>query len=85
MNYINRFQNSQYLSVPVGNTSSEDQLMHTSLDNFRQGGKYSVQIASHQAELRRDEKSTDQRSLSISSLHTVYINIDSSSGCGRNS
>ena len=68
MNYIKRFQNAQDLSVSVGNTYSEDQLMHTFLDNFHQGGKYSAQIASHQVELRREENFTDQKSLSISSL-----------------
>ena len=85
MKYINRFQNAQALSVSVRNTYSEDQLMHTFLDNFHQGGKYSAQIASHQAELRREETFTDQNSLSISSLQTDYLNIDSSSGCVRNS
>ena len=59
--------------------------MHTFMDNFHQGGKYSAQIASHQAELRREEKITYQKSLSISSLQTDYLNLDSSSGCGRNS
>ena len=59
--------------------------MHTFLDNFHQGGKYSAQIASHQAEFRREEKFTDQKSLNISSLQTDYLNIDSSSGFGRNS
>ena len=49
INYINRFQNAHYLSVSVGNSYSEDQLMHTFLDNFHQGRKYSSQIASHQA------------------------------------
>ena len=58
--------------------------MHTLLDNFHQGRKYSAQIYSHQADLRREEKSTDQKSLNISSLHTDYINIDSISGSGRN-
>ena len=52
-NCIKRFQNEHALSVSVGNSYSEDQLMHTFLDNFEQGGKYSAQIASHQAELRR--------------------------------
>ena len=52
MNYIKRFQNAQDLSVSVRNTYSEDQLIHTFLDNFHQGGKYSAQIANHQAELR---------------------------------
>ena len=49
MNYINIFQNSQALSVSVGNSYYEDQLMHISLDKFHQGGKYTAQIASHQA------------------------------------
>ena len=53
MNYIKIFQNSLALSVLVVNTYSEDKLMHTFLDNFHQGGKYSSKIASHKAELRR--------------------------------
>ena len=32
MNYIKRFQNSQALSLLVGNTHSEDQLMHTFME-----------------------------------------------------
>ena len=60
INYIKRFQNAHALSVSVGNSYSEYQLMHTFLDNFQQGGKYSAQIASHQAELRREEKFTDK-------------------------
>ena len=67
------------------NSYSEDQLMHTFLDNFHQGRKYSAQISSRQAELRREERFTDQKSLSISSLHTGYLNLDSRSGFGRNS
>ena len=83
---MKRFQNSHALSVSVGNSYSEDQLMHTFLDNFHQGGKYSAQIASHQAELRREEKFTDQKSLNISSLQTDYLNLDSSSsGSSRHS
>ena len=38
INYINIFQNAHSLSVSVGNNYSEDQLMHTFLDNFQQGG-----------------------------------------------
>ena len=68
INYIKRFQNTQALSVSVGNSYYEDQLMHTFLDNFHQSRKYSAQIASHQAEFRREEKFTDQKSLNISSL-----------------
>ena len=37
INYINRFQNAHTLSVLVGNSYSEDQLMNTFLDNFHQG------------------------------------------------
>ena len=86
INYITRFQNAHALSVSVGNSYSEDQLMQTFLDNFHQGGKYSAQIASHQAELRREEKFTDQKSLNISSLQTDYLNLDiSSSGTSRHS
>ena len=48
MNYINRFQNAQDLSVSVVNSYYEDQLMHIFLDNFHQGGKYIAHIASHQ-------------------------------------
>ena len=84
MNYIKRFQNVQDLSVLKGNTYSEYQLIHTFLDNFHQDGKYYSQVASHQAELRREENCTDQKYLSISSLQTDYLNIDSSSGCGIN-
>ena len=49
INYIKRFQNAQALSVSVENSYSEDQIMHTFLDNFHQSGKYSAQLASHQA------------------------------------
>ena len=38
INYLKRFQNAYYLSVSVGNSYSEDQLMHTFLGNFHQGG-----------------------------------------------
>ena len=56
------------------------------MDNFYEGGKYSAQIASHQAEMRREEKFTDQKSLNISSLQTDYLNFDSSSsGSSRHS
>ena len=34
MNNIKIFQNAQDLSVSVGNSYSEDHLMHTFLDNF---------------------------------------------------
>ena len=60
MNYINIFQNEQALSVSVGNTYPEDKMMHKFMYNFHQGGKYSAQIDSHQAELRREERFTDK-------------------------
>ena len=58
--------------------------MHTFMDNFHQVEKNSAQIASHQAELRREEKFTNKKSLSISSLQTDYLNLESSSGFGIN-
>ena len=73
------------MSISVGNSYSEYQLMHAFLDNFYQGGKNSAPIDSHQEELRRKETFTDQRSLNISFLQTDYQNLDSSSGFGRNS
>ena len=57
--------------------------MHIFLDNFHQDGKNSAQIGIHQAELRREEKFTDQKSLSISSLQSDYLNIDRRSDCGK--
>ena len=39
INYIKKFENAHASSVLVGNSYSEDQLMHTFLDNFQQGGK----------------------------------------------
>ena len=53
MNYIKIFQNIEALSVSVRNSYSEDQMMHTFWDNFSLDIKYSDQIASYQAELRR--------------------------------
>ena len=52
--------------------------MHTFLDNFQQSGKYSAQLDSHQAELRREQKHPDQKCLKLSSLQTEYLNLDSS-------
>ena len=84
MNYILRIHNSQALSVSVGKSYSDDQSMHIFWDNFLQGGKYTSQIASHQAELRREGKFTYQKYLSITYLQTEYLNLKSSSGSGRN-
>ena len=55
MNYIKRFQNAEVLLVSVGNSYSEDQIMHTFIDNFQQGGKYSALISSNREELGREE------------------------------
>ena len=46
INYIKRFQNAYALSVSVGNSYSEDKLMHAFLEKFTKV-KYSAQIASH--------------------------------------
>ena len=73
MNYIKIFQNAQDLSVSTRNYYSEDQLMHTLLENFHQGGKYYSQIASHQAELRREEKFTDQKIFYLSHPYRLII------------
>ena len=59
--------------------------MHIFLDNSEEGGKYSGHIARHQAELRKEENFTDQKSFNISSLQTDYLNIDSISGFDGNS
>ena len=63
INYIKRFQNAKALSVSVGNSYSEDQIMHTFLDNFHQSGKYSAQLDIHHKELRREEKYPDQKNV----------------------
>ena len=73
INYIKRFQNAHALSISAGNSYSEDQRMHTFMDNVEEGGKYLAQIASHQAELRREEKCIDQKSLNIICPFTIPI------------
>ena len=55
INYIKSFHNAKGLIISVDNSYTECQLMHTFLDNFQQDGKYSDQIARHQAELRREK------------------------------
>ena len=84
MNYINRLQSAQAFSISVGNGYFENQLMHIFLNNFYQGGKYTSEIAIHQAEIKRQEIFTNQKYLSITFLQTDYLNFDSSSGSGRN-
>ena len=58
--------------------------MHIFLDNSHQGAKYTTQISSHKKKLRIKEKFNDQKSLSITSLRTDYLDLDISSGSGRN-
>ena len=53
--------------------------MHIFMDNFQQGGRYSDQIASHQAELRIEEN------LLIRNLYLFHPYRLISSGCGINS
>ena len=52
--------------------------MHTLLEHLHQGGNYSAHIASHQAELSREEKFINQNSLSIYDLKIDYLNLDNS-------
>ena len=52
--------------------------MNILFDNLHQGGRYTAQMSSHQAELRREETFTDQKYLSIASIKTDYLNPDSS-------
>ena len=61
INYIKIFQGAKALLISVVNSYSEDQLMHTFLDNLQQGGKYSYQISIQQPEFRGEEKFIDQR------------------------
>ena len=75
MIYIKIFQNTQALSVSVRNNYYEDHLIHISVDNFHQGGKYTAKISIHQAELRRELKISDQKFLSITSIKADYLNL----------
>ena len=83
MNCIKISQNEDNSSFSAGNYYSEDQMMRTFLSNFHQGGIYSVQITIHQAELRREEKITDNFLIFISYSQTDYLNLGSISGFGR--
>ena len=65
----------------MGNIHSEDQFMNILFDTLHRGGKYIVQIESHQAELIREENFTDKK---YDLSHISRLIIDSSSGSGRN-
>ena len=58
--------------------------MHIFLDNFHQGGKYIAKMARQREELRRKGKFIDQKSLSITSLKTDYLNLERISGSDIN-
>ena len=60
------------------NSYSGYQFMHTFLDNFHQGGKYSAHISRHQAELMREGTFVDKQTLSISDLQIDYLNFENS-------
>ena len=85
MIYIKKFQNVEALLVLVGKSYTGDQLIHIFLDKFHQGEKYTAHLKTHQAELRREGRLTYQDKLSVTSIRTDSINLDSSSGSGRNS
>ena len=78
INYIKIFKNAKALAVSVDNSYTEYHRMPTFLDNFQQGGKYSAQIASHQAEFRTEERIIYQKSLSISGLQIDYLDLENS-------
>ena len=75
INYIKIFQNSKALAISVGNSYSEDELMHNFLDSFQKYGKQFSWIEIHQAVLSREAKFLDQKSLSISALQIDYLNL----------
>ena len=54
--------------------------MHTLSKKIQQGGKYSAQIESRQADFRIVEKSIDKKSWSISDLQIDYLNLENSVG-----
>ena len=54
INYIKIFHDDNDLSISVGNSYPGDQSIHTFPENFQKGVKYSAQIASHEAKLRRE-------------------------------
>ena len=73
INCIKIFNHSKALEIPVGERYTENQLVHTSLHNFRRGGKYSAQIVSHQSELIREEIFVYQKSLEYHNLRTIIF------------
>ena len=78
MNYIEIFYNANALVISVGNSYTKNQMMLTFLENFQQGDKYDSQIASHQAELRIEERFIDQKSLSVSDFQIDYLDLENS-------
>ena len=66
IHYIKILKKGKDLKCSVGNSYTEYQMMQTFLDNLQQGVKYPDQMASHQEELTREEKSIDQN-------HYLYL------------
>ena len=51
-------------------------MVNTFFTNYQQGVKYSAQIESHEAEMRRKGKVIEKKSLSISDLQIDYLNLE---------
>ena len=66
------------MKVSAENSYTEDHLMKTFSDNLQKWGNYYAQIEINQAELRREEKFIDHKSLTISDLQIDYLNLDNS-------
>ena len=62
----------------MGISYSEDQLMHIFLEHFKEWGRYSAQIASHQAEFSRKYNVLDKKPLYISDLQIDHLNLENS-------
>ena len=74
INYIKRSYIANTLVISVGNSYTQDQLMRTFLEIFQQGEKYDSCIASHQTELRREERFIDQNNyLYLTSKLIIWI------------
>ena len=83
INYIKIFQNAHTLSVSVGDSYSEDQMMHKFLDNLHQVFKIFCSNSQPPGRVKEKNVFTDQKYLSISSLQTNYLNLGSSPGFGK--
>ena len=66
INNVKIFHNVYDLKISVVNSYTGDQMIHTFLDNFHQGGKYCAQKASKQVEMIRKE-------FSLIKNHYLYL------------